>query len=60
MSLALLFQYLMLNLFRVLIIHPQVLATYLSSCFMGCIVLFRCVLVLLCGLAGVMWFPDAG
>jgi len=29
MSLALLFHYLMLNMFRMLIIHPQELATYL-------------------------------
>jgi len=27
---------------------------------MGCIALVRCVLVLLCGLAGVVWYPDAG
>jgi len=27
---------------------------------MGCIVLVRCVLVLRCGLAGVVWYPDAG
>jgi len=26
---------------------------------MGCIALVRCVLVLLCGLAGVVWYPDA-
>jgi len=25
---------------------------------MGCIVLVRCVLVLRCGLAGVVWYPD--
>ena len=30
------------------------------SYFMGCIVLIRCVLVLRCGLAGVVWYPDAG
>jgi len=40
--------------------HPQDLATYLMSYFMGCIVLVRCVLVLRCGLAGVVWYPDAG
>jgi len=40
MSLALLFHYLMLNMFRMLIhIHPQELATYLLSYFMGCIAL---------------------
>jgi hypothetical protein len=27
---------------------------------MGCIALVRCVLVLRCGLAGVVWYPDAG
>jgi len=26
---------------------------------MGCIALVRCVLVLCCGLAGVVWYPDA-
>jgi len=26
---------------------------------MGCIALVRCVLVLRCGLAGVVWYPDA-
>ena len=47
MSLALLFHYLMLNMFRMLIHHPQELATYLLSYFMGCVALVRCVLVLL-------------
>ena len=60
MSLAFLFHYLMLNMFRMLIIHPQELATYLLSYFMGCLALVRCVLVLRCGLAGVVWYPDAG
>ena len=60
MSLVFLFHYLMLNMFRMLI-HPlQELATYLLSYFMGCIALVRCVLVLCCGLAGVVWYPDAG
>ena len=27
---------------------------------MGCIALVRCVLVLCCGLAGVVWYPYAG
>ena len=27
---------------------------------MGCIALVRCVLVLHCGLAGVVWYPGAG
>jgi len=48
MSLALLFHYLMLNMF-----HPQEPATYLLSYFMGCVVLVQCVLVLQCGSAGV-------
>jgi len=30
------------------------------SYFMGCIALVRCVLVLRCGLAGVVWYPYAG
>ena len=41
-------------------IHPQELATYLLSYFMCCIALVRCVLVLRCGLAGVVWYPYAG
>jgi hypothetical protein len=60
MSLALLFHYLMLNMFRMLYINPQELATYLLSYFMGCIALVRCVLVLRCGSAGVVWYPYAG
>jgi len=60
MSLALLFLYLMLNMFR-MIIHPSSGACgFLLSYFMGCIALVRCVLVLRCGLAGVLWYPDAG
>ena len=60
MSLALLFHYLMLKMFRMLILHPQELATYLLSYFMGCIALVRCVLVVRCGLAVVVWYPYAG
>jgi len=56
MSLALLFHYLMLNMFRILVIHPQELATHLLSYFMGCIALVRCVLVLRCGLTGLVWY----
>jgi len=60
MSLALLFLYLMLNMFRMLI-HPSSGACDLFvSYFMGCIDLFRCVLVLRCGLAVVVWYPYAG
>jgi len=40
--------------------HSQELATYVLSYFMGCIDLVRCVLVLRCGLAGVVWYPYAG
>ena len=60
MSFALLFLYLMLNMFRTLIIHPQELATYVLSYFMGYIALVRCVLVLRCGLVVVVWYPYAG
>ena len=60
MSLALLFLYLMLNMFRMLIHHPKELATNSLSYFMGCIALVRCVLVLHCGLAGVEWYPYTG
>jgi len=53
MSLALLFHYLMLNMFRILIhLSPRSLQ--------GCIALVRCVLVLRCGLAVVVWYPYAG
>jgi hypothetical protein len=55
MSLALLFHSLMLNMFRVLIHHLKELSTYLLSYIMGCIALVRCVLVLRCGSAGVVW-----
>jgi len=60
MSLALLFHYLMLNMFRMLV-HPSSGACdYLLRYFMGCIALVRCVLVLRCGSAGVVWHPYAG
>jgi len=61
MSLALLFHYLMLNIFR-MSIHPSsgACATYLLSYFMGCIALVRCVLVLRFGLAVVVLYPYAG
>ena len=38
----------------------QELVTYVLSYYMGCIALVRCVLVLRCGLAGVVWYPYAG
>ena len=58
MSLALLFHHLMLNMFRMLI-HPSSGACDLFvELFHG---LYCCgVLVLRCGLAGVVWYPDAG
>jgi len=36
------------------------LATYLLGYFINFIALVRCVLVLRCGLAGVVWYKDAG
>jgi len=55
MSLALLFLYLMLNMFRMLI-HPSSGACNLFvELFRRFISLVRCVLVLRCGLAGVVW-----
>jgi len=61
MSLALLFQYLLLNMFRMLI-HPSSGACdLLDELFHGlCIVLVRCVLVLWFGWGGVVWYPYAG
>ena len=52
MSLALLFHYLLLKMFRMLV-HPSSEACYLLWIyFMSCIALVRYVLVLRCGLAG--------
>ena len=60
MSLALLFHYLMLNMFRMLI-HPSSGAYDLFvELFHGLFSLVRCLLVLRCGLAVVVWYPDAG
>ena len=60
MSLALLFHYLLLNMFRMLV-HPSSGAfDLLWIHFMCCIALVRCVLVLRCGSAGVVWYPYAG
>ena len=61
MPLVLLFHYLLLNMFRMLLVHPSsgpcnVLWIY----FMCCIALVRCVLVLRCGSAGVVWYRYAG
>jgi len=60
MSLALSFNYLMLNMFRMLIYPSSGACDVLLSYFMGCIALVRCVLVLICGLAVVVWYPYAG
>jgi len=60
MSLALLYHYLLLNMFRMLV-HPSSGACdLLWIYFMCCIALVRCVLVLRCGSAGVVWYPYAG
>jgi len=60
MSLAFLFHYLMLNMFRMLI-HPSSGACDLFvELFNELYCLVRCVLVLRCGLAGVVWYPYAG
>jgi len=60
MSLAFLVHYLMLNMFRMLI-HPSSGACDLFvELFHCCIALVRCVLVLRCGSAGLVWYPDAG
>ena len=59
MSLVSLFHYLLFNMFRMLV-HPSSGACdLLWIYFMGCIALVRCVLVLRCGLAGVVWYPYA-
>ena len=42
MSLAFLFHYFMLNMFRMLIYPSSGFATYLLSYFMGCIALVQC------------------
>jgi len=55
MSLVLLFHYLMINMFRMLV-HPSSGACdLLWIYFMCCVALVRCVLVLRCGSAGVVW-----
>jgi len=60
MSLVLLFRYLLLNMFRMLV-HPSSRACHLLWIyFMCCIALVRCVLVLRCGSAGVVWYRYAG
>ena len=58
-SLALLFQNLLLNMFRMLV-HPSSGACDLLWIYFMGIALVRCVLVLRCGSAGVVWYPYAG
>ena len=60
MSLALLFHYLLLNMFRMLVHSSSGAYDLLLFHLMGCITLVRCVLVLRCGLAGVVWYSYAG
>ena len=60
MSLALLFHYLLLNMFRILV-HPSSGACDLLRIYlMCCIALIQCVLVLRCGSAGAVWCLYAG
>jgi len=60
MLLAFLFHYLLLSMVRMLVHPSSGTLTYLLSYIMGCIALVRCLLVLWCGSAGVVWYPDAG
>ena len=60
MSLALIFHHLLLNMFRMLVHPSSGPCDLLSIYFMCCISLVRCVLVLRCGLAGVVWYPYGG
>ena len=60
MSLALLFHYLMLNMFRMLVHSSSGTCDLLWIYLMCCIAMVRCVLVLRCGSAGVVWYPYAG
>ena len=60
MSLALLFHYLLLNMFRMLV-HPSSGACDLLWIYFMCyIAVVRCVLVLQCDSARVVWCPYAG
>ena len=60
MLLAILFHYLMLNMFRMLIQPSSGACVLFVELFHGLYCLVWCVLVLRCGLAGVVWYPDAG
>jgi len=59
MSLALLFLYLIFIVFRMLI-HPSSEACDLFAELLHGLYLVRCVLVLRCDLAVVVWYPYAG
>jgi len=59
MSLALLFHYLLLTMFRMLVHASSGACELLWIYFMYCIALVR-VLVLRCGSAGVVWYHYAG
>ena len=60
MSLVLLFDFLLLDVFRMLV-HPSSGACDLSWIYLvGCVALVRCVLVLRRGSAGAVWYPYAG
>jgi len=59
MLLVLLFHSLLLNMFRMLVHLSSGACDLLWIYFMGCIALVLCVLVLRCGLAGVVWYPYA-
>jgi len=60
MSLILVFHYLLLKLFRILVHTSSGACDLLGIYFMCCIALVRCVLVLRCGSAGVVWYPYSG
>jgi len=60
MPLVLIFHYLLLNMFRMLVHSSSGACDLFWIYFMGCIALVRCVLVLRCGSAGVVWYPYAG
>jgi len=60
MSLALLFHYVLINVFRMLVHPSSGTCDLLWVYFMCCIALVWCVLVLRCGSAGVVWYPYAG
>ena len=60
MFLALLFHYLLLNMFRMLVHPSSGVCDLLWIYFMCCIALVQCVLVLRCGSVGVVRYTYAG